>query len=282
MSESRKHCRRSVLLAVRIALLVTMTAGVASAEPPANDDIAAATVVVGVPFADGPIDTREATAAPDDPQDCFNNGSTWYTFTPATDLFVEVNTIGSDYDTTLGVYAGPAGSLSLIACNDDFYGLQSGVRFDATANTTYSIMVGFCCGNGESGGGTLLFNVREAPPLLDIALVVNSQGTFDTKSGAATITGTVTCNTVASFTEVFGTVRQRVGRDFITGNFNVNPVPCSPPSTNWSAAVVGDGLFRGGKVIVDLVANACDDFSCDSDAVRTTRQLKGGKGAKSK
>lgn len=132
--------------------------------PLANDDIANATIVTGVPFAAGPIDTSGATAAVDDPQDCFNNGSNWYTFTPAADTFIEANTIGSEYDTTLGVYVGSPGSLSLIGCNDDFFGLQSAVRFDATANTTYYFMVGFCCGNGETGGGTLLFNVQELPP----------------------------------------------------------------------------------------------------------------------
>jgi hypothetical protein len=67
-------------------------------------------------------------------------------------------------DTTLGVYAGSPGSLSLIGCNDDFYDLQSAVRFEATANTTYYIMVGFCCGNGETGGGSCMGSVMVYVP----------------------------------------------------------------------------------------------------------------------
>jgi hypothetical protein len=173
------------------------------------------------------------------------------------------------------VSAGSPGSLSLIGCNDDHYGLQSAVRFNATANTMYFIMAGFCCGNGGTGGGTLFFNVQESPPPLDITLLINGQGSFDPQTGAATIGGTVTCNTGASFTEVFGTLRQKVGRDFITGSFSFTPDPCSPPHISWSATVIGDGVFAGGKVTVEGSTNACDDFSCDSDSVNTTIQLKG-------
>jgi hypothetical protein len=186
-----------------------------------------------------------------------------------------VSTIGSDYDTTLGVYAGSPGSLSLIGCNDDHYGLQSAVRFNATADTTYYIMVGFCCGNGGTGGGTLFFNLQESPPPLDITLLINAQGSFDPHTGAATIGGTVTCNAGASSTDVSGTLRQKVGREFITGSFFVTPDPCAPPRISWSATVIGDGVFAGGKVTADVSANACDEFGCDADAVSTTIQLKG-------
>ncbi len=277
-----EHYRLRIVTGLALLLGSLIAPSTAFAQSPANDDITNATVVTGVPFADGPINTSEATAAVNDPQDCHNNGSTWYTFTPTTDTSIEVNTIGSNYDTTLGVYAGSPESLSLIGCNDDVYGLQSAVRFEAAANTTYFFMVGFCCGNGGTGGGTLFFNVREAPPLLDITLLINSQASFDPRTGAATIGGTLTCNTEAVFTEVFGTLRQRVGRSFITGNFHVTPGPCSPPSLSWSTTVIGDGLFRGGKVTLELFATACDEFSCDSDSVRTTRQLKRGTRSMSK
>jgi hypothetical protein len=274
---SGKKYWRHVVTLLGVMVGVMMTATIASAQPLANDDIANATIVTGVPFAVGPIDTSEATAAVDDPQDCFNNGSNWYTFTPTADISIEVNTIGSEYDTTLGVYAGSLGSLSLIGCNDDFYGLQSAVRFEAMANTTYYVMVGFCCGNGDTGGGTLFFNVQEIPPPVEITLVVASSGSFNAQSGAATIGGTVTCSTETSYTAVYGTLRQRNGRDFITGSFSGTLEPCSPPSTSWSATVIGDGVFKGGKVTVDGFADACNAFSCDLDSVSTTIQLKGGK-----
>jgi hypothetical protein len=163
----------TIVTVLSMLLGVMVTATIAAAQPPVNDDTVHATIVTGVPFADGPLDTSAATAAVDDPQDCFNNGSTWYTFTPATDISVEVNTLGSDYDTSLGVYVGSPDSLSLIECNDDFYGgLQSAVQFDATANTTCYFMVGFCCGNGETGGGPLFFNVLEIPPPSEMTILV--------------------------------------------------------------------------------------------------------------
>lgn len=270
--------RLNIATGLGLLLGMQMVASTALAQAPANDEIANATVVTAIPFAIGPIDTSQATAGADDPQDCHNNGSNWYTFTPTTDTAIEINTLGSDYDTTLGVYAGSPDSLSLVGCNDDFYGLLSSVRFEATANTTYFFMVGVCCGNEGSGGGTLFFNVRETPPALDITLLVDSQVSFEPHTGAATIGGTLTCNTEAAFTEVFGTLRQRVGRHFITGTFHVWPGQCSPPSLGWSTTVMGDGLFRGGKVTLDVSANACDEVSCDSySAGTTTRQMKRGK-----
>jgi hypothetical protein len=181
---SDKQYWRHVVTLLGVMAGMIMTVGIAAAQPPTNDDIANATVVTELPFAVGPIDTGEATAAVDDPQDCYNNGSNWYTFTPTANISIEVNTIGSEYDTTLGVYTGSPDSLSLIGCNDDFYDFQSAVRFDATANTTYCVMVGFCCGNGETGGGTLFFNVVELPPPLDITLVVDSPGSVN-RLGAA-------------------------------------------------------------------------------------------------
>ena len=101
----------TTLIAVAPLLL---SAAVAQAAP-ANDDIASATVIRKLPFADGPLDTTEATTAPDDP-DCVGNGPTvWYAFTPAADAFVLADTFGSDYDTTLSAYTDSPSSLTQIA-----------------------------------------------------------------------------------------------------------------------------------------------------------------------
>lgn len=268
----KRRLQTLIVLGAAMALSA-MSAPMAFAQPPANDDITNATVVTGVPFADGPIDTTEATAAITDPQDCSNNGSNWYTFTPTVDVSIEANTIGSDYDTTIGVYSGSPGSLSLVKCNDDFYGLQSAGRFNATANTTYYFMAGFCCGNGGTGGGQLFFNVREIEPVLDIELGVDSPGSV--KNGVATVGGTVTCNVESAFTQVYGTLRQRAGRSFITGSFFADLGPCSPPGISWSATVTGDRVFVGGNATIEATSSGCDFSDCDSDSVSTTIRLKG-------
>ena len=63
----------------------------ALAAPPANDDFNSATVIGALPFTTIQ-DTSEATAAADDPIDCYNNGSVWYSFTPATDMLIIADT----------------------------------------------------------------------------------------------------------------------------------------------------------------------------------------------
>jgi sugar lactone lactonase YvrE len=129
--------------------------------PPPNDDRSNATVISGLPFTDT-IDTAGATTAPDDP-DCVGQGPTvWYSFTPSTDLLIEANTFGSDYDTTLSAYTVKGGKLTQIACNDDTFGFQSRIEFTATARVTIFFMVGaFASGPG----GDLIFNALELPPL---------------------------------------------------------------------------------------------------------------------
>jgi hypothetical protein len=245
------------------AFAIFATASAALAVQPSNDDIANATVVTAIPYTDA-LDTSEATSDPTDPTDCYNNGSVWYVYTAEADMFVEVNTIGSNYDTTLGVYSGSPGSLTLLGCNDDFYGLQSRVVVEVSTGTTYYVMAGFCCGNGEDGGGSLVLNVMEAPPPLDIELTVDPLGTFD-QAGNATITGSLSCNNISSgYVRVF--LRQRHGRDFIDGS-GITYFDCSPPSSAWSVTVTGDGVFRGGQATLFSDAYFCDAVECDYDTV---------------
>jgi PKD domain len=134
--------------------------GTALAQPPANDDFDAAVVIGGLPFQTS-LSTSEATAAADDPTNCTNNGSVWFSFTPDHDLTIDADTFGSAYDTVLSAYTGTRGALTQVsgACNDDSSGLQSRIVFAATAGTTYHFLIGQCCGSGGSGGGSLTFSV---------------------------------------------------------------------------------------------------------------------------
>ncbi|WP_123809620.1 PKD domain-containing protein [Micromonospora globispora] len=127
---------------------------------PTNDDFSAAVAIDSLPF-NTTLDTSEATWDPTDPAQCSSNGSVWYSFTPTSDMRIKADTIGSGYDTVLSAWTGDAGSLSLVACNDDYSGLQSQITFAATAGTTYYFMVADCCGNGGGGGGSLVFSVEE-------------------------------------------------------------------------------------------------------------------------
>lgn len=136
--------RTLLILIAASALIMPATA---EASPPSNDDIDNATVVSGLPFLDS-LDTTGSTAAADDPTDCFGitPASVWYTFTPTSDVFVEIETYGSDYDTMLAAYTGTRGSLTPhtlgLPCTDDnrlFF--QGPLALPLTAGTTYYLAV---------------------------------------------------------------------------------------------------------------------------------------------
>jgi PKD repeat protein len=150
-----------VATAVGLALLVV--AAPAALAQPGNDAFANATVIDTVPFSTTE-DTSEATSDPTDPSGCSNNGSVWFAYTPSSGTTVVADTFGSSYDTVLSAWTGTPGALDLLACNDDFNGLQSRITFPATGGTTYYFMVGFCCGTGGNGGGSLTFSVNQIVP----------------------------------------------------------------------------------------------------------------------
>lgn len=147
-----------LLLVLALGLLITSTP--AYAEAPGNDDFDFATEIDWLPFAD-PLYTGEATAASDDPTTCYNtSNSVWWVYTPLDNMRLAADTIGSTYDTTLSVHTGSRGDLAQRACNDDYYGLQSFVSFDAVAGETYYFMVT----DLGWGGGDLVFNAYEVVP----------------------------------------------------------------------------------------------------------------------
>lgn len=252
------------------ALAMVGLTGTAFAQP-SNDDFDSATVVSEpLPFTDS-ISTVDATSAADDPG-CSGVGATvWYSYTPSADGFIEANTFGSDYDTTLSVYTGNRGELSQIACNDDAADVQSRVTWEAVAGTTYHLMAGSYSGGP---GGNLVLTVQQGappPPRLEVGVVVDEIGTVDPRTGIATITGRVTCSEPA-WVQLSGELRQRVGRQVIDGSY-VNFVQCDG-ETPWSATVEGDGIFGGGWAQVGTYVFGCTPTSCDDDQRTTEIRLR--------
>ncbi|MEX1253461.1 MAG: choice-of-anchor L domain-containing protein [Dehalococcoidia bacterium] len=134
------------LLLVGLAAATLSPGGPASAVAPANDNFASATAIVEpLPFSET-IDTTDATVELGEPISfCGMAGATaWYSFTPSTDATLVVDTLGSDFDTILAVYAGDAiESLADIRCNDDAAGGdQSRAVFSADAGVTYRFQAG--------------------------------------------------------------------------------------------------------------------------------------------
>src|SRR3954469_13800198 len=67
--------------------------------------------------------------------------SVWWTWTATASGATTIDTLGSDFDTVLGVFIGSAqNQLALVADNNDFGGnTWSRVQFDAIAGTVYRI-----------------------------------------------------------------------------------------------------------------------------------------------
>ena len=263
------HRRRAGAAAIAIALALAGPAGPVLAAPPSNDDIGSPMVATQVPYTNEQSTVEATTGATD--VNCFDDVHTvWYQLTASETVRLEANTFGSDFDTTLAVGTPDgSGGIDLIACDDDTQDLQSRVRWDAVADTTYLFQVGSCCG---SDGGNLVFNIDVAPPFVPVefTLTLNNRGSVD--QGVATISGTYSCEGATEVVvEVFA--RQRVGRFFVTSDaFGV--FECTSSSTWELQLFPNGGTFAGGKLQVSLFAGACNDETCEFVEIQRTIGLR--------
>jgi hypothetical protein len=247
-----KHAKCLLLFAVLLPAIGSLLFG----QGPANDDFDSATQISGLPFEDL-IDTSQATVAADDPAAGEAGFTVWYAFAATSDTVVEANTFGSDYDTVLAVWVGSRGALALLDFDDDTVGLQSRVRFNVTAGTTYYLMVGSYF---DRPGGDLAFFMDFAaplPPPLEFSFGVDPTGTFAPRTGLIKITGHVY---TSRFAEVWitGDVSQRVGaRAVLLGRFSASVE--TDGETSWHAyAFTGEGFFAGGPVEVTVQIHVYD------------------------
>jgi hypothetical protein len=155
---------------------------------PVNDEINSA-IQINTPSYANLQYIYNATSAIDDPALTKCNrapgqATVWYKYVPSENGQINLNTIGSDYDTMLAVWTGTRGSLSLVSCNDDRVSdLQSELMVRVVAGTTYYIEVAKFAGylvtsldirpqdkigeNNELGilsGGMLIFNFEFTTP----------------------------------------------------------------------------------------------------------------------
>lgn len=254
-----------------VAMLV-LSAAPAFAAVPGNDEIDNPIVVPSHPYTNTQ-DTSDATTGPTDAS-CAGMGHTvWYEYTPSAGGRLEANTFGSNYDTTLAVGTSDGeGGLEVIACNDDAGDdLQSRVRWDAGAGVTYLIQVGSFL---SSPGGSLTFNLDDAPPFvpLDLELTLDNTGRVS-KSGVVAISGTVRCSgTDSVYVEVM--LSQRVGR-FVVRAYGEDIFECSDESSQWQMQLSSSaGKFGGGKADVLLFGAACNEEDCDFVEIGRTIQLR--------
>lgn len=130
-------------------------------DAPPNDGCLTPRVIASLPYQDT-LDTTKATSSSDDPVSCTgarDSSTVWYAITASANSVYAVDTRSSAFNTVVSVFTGACGSLTRIACNDDFSVAsnetdRSLLTFPASAGVTYLIEV-----SGKESGGTLQIRV---------------------------------------------------------------------------------------------------------------------------
>ena len=252
------------VLGPAVALVVSVvSAAPAAAVPPANDDIANAVAVSGPGFS-ATADTRDATFVAGDPW-C-GAATVWYTFTPASDGRILIDTVGSNYDTMLAVLKGSPGNLDMIACDDNTASDNERMVLDATAGTTYFIQAGSYVDEPMAGqvgpGGDLTLRVSVAPPPLMVNASIARRGVA-TRLGAARVRGTIVCRPNAEYAGVSVSIRQRQGNRVVAAS-GWAEVSCTTRRRAWSVTLENEFYaFKRKRAQVRVQASACDGLTCD-------------------
>ena len=242
------------------------------AAAPTNDTFDGRTTIPSLPYT-ATLDTTEATTDAADVElneQCAapaTDASVWYAFTAPVDMAVLVDVSASSYTAGVLVATGEPGAFGPIeACG------PGGVSFSAGSGTTYVVLVIADQGDGGGNGGVLELRVSEAPPPPAVDVTVDSIGHFDSRTGSATLTGTLTCDDGAfAFLEI--SLSQSVGRFTVTG-FGGAEMACDGTAQSWTAEVIGStGKFKGGRAEAVVFASACD-FDCGFDVEETTVRLR--------
>lgn len=135
---------------------------------PANDLIENSAHVVLTPGATTIASGTTIDATFDNVGTCFTSNTApgvWYDFS-GTGGAVQINTIGSGYDTKLSVFTGVATSPVCLTGNDDYYGLQSAVFFNSATTENYFLLVhGFSSGVGTFNLNFIAEAVTDNVPL---------------------------------------------------------------------------------------------------------------------
>jgi hypothetical protein len=126
--------------------------------PPVNDNCAGA-IAVTVPYNSGLQSTVGATNDAPAGGSCGlpPGNNVWYTVTGTGNL-MEANSCDAltNFDTEIRIYTGSCGSLTEIACNDDYCSASSLVQWCSTLGTTYYITIGYYVDNTPLSGDYVL------------------------------------------------------------------------------------------------------------------------------
>jgi len=149
------------------------------ASTPPNDDFNTPTTISTMPYSKSQ-DVRGATKASDDPSLSACNrlpgkNSVWYKYTTSTLAGqLELDTIGSDYDTMLAVWTGTRGNLTPLGCNDDIgtvneeWDSDSILSVQLQPGTTYYIEVSQFNGYIDINSATATGQLDKPKPIIEL------------------------------------------------------------------------------------------------------------------
>ncbi len=130
--------------------------------PPANDNFGSAEIITSLPFS-VTVDNTNATMEPGESPECFSQfRSVWYSFSPAENVDVRLNTLGSSVQGNVSIYlaTGPSISdLTFITCT----AASSSVHAHLGAGNTYFLRVD----SYEDPGAIQVNMLQTAPPSND-------------------------------------------------------------------------------------------------------------------
>lgn len=181
--------------------------------PPANDNFASATTLTGsTTTASGTnVNATKEVGEPNHGGDAGGKSVWWNWMAPASGTVV-IDTNGSSFDTTLGVYTGTAiNALTLVAGdNNSGPNLTSRVSFAVTAGVVYRIAV-----DGTGGAsGTIQLNLALSAPATAGTVATIASWNFDTTPYTSPIPATVGTGSIdlsgwgGTFTNFGGTTGQ--------------------------------------------------------------------------
>jgi Family of unknown function (DUF6299) len=179
----------------------------------------------------------------------------------------------SSYSAGVIVVSGSPGALNVETCGPGTVG------FTATAGTTYYVLAFDDQFDGAGNGGTLQISLNAAPPAPTLDVKVDKTGYVNTATGAATISGTITC-TDAIFADVFTTLQQQSKTAAVNGfgGFFADGSACDGTAQPWTSEILPtSGVFAAGKAASFTSSFACGTFECRDGYTFQTIKLKAGK-----
>lgn len=207
---ARTAVRVSCACLAMLAMFSTASADAASA--PANDRPRDAVRVRELPFDDSRSTRGATTSQVDRATPCYGQprATVWYSWTAPRDMRVGAHTVGSRYDTNIGVFERTDDGLGLVTCNRDrFKGAEARVVFEAAKGRTYRFSVGADSGDG----GRLRFRIVKnlMPRGETLGYATEEVQSYNPATGTAAVRVDFVCSEPATVVVTRGSLTQPPG-----------------------------------------------------------------------